>query len=325
MRGHNRTRKIVKGIAGLALLFVILSGCSVETKQTAQMIEDQIENVTDSANPYVLAVKGGYQEDNPDQLYGDTFEQFFAGPTWTYFLSDTDEHVVEFTGMMMYMDTEVKARLQFIVDDESDTIEVGALSFNDVPQTELIKLSVLTKVFEDGSAASGTEGQPVEGIEEIAESTQAPMTDANENIEGMYAGQLEGISLVLGDSTELIAEHYGEPVEADYYEGGLYFSYSDVVFLTSAARAEDGTIEHGKIISIALPRGASIGGVVVGDTFDEIEAVMGEGYRYGDEEGSGWYLEYAYGDYVVSFSAQEEAGDTMSMEYHHAQYAVPYS
>lgn len=315
------------------LLFAFASGCSVETKQTAKMIEDQIENAADSDNPYVLAVKGGYPEDRPDQLYGDAFEAFFASPTWTYFMSDTGEHVVEFTGTMMYMDTEVKARIQFIVDDETDTFEVGALSFNEVPQTELIKLSVLAKVFEEGDAAAGEQSGTEEPVQEIADdASKEPESEGEpsggqtaEGDNGLYTGMLENIPLALGDSTELIEEQYGQPDAVDYYEGGLYFSYPEVVFLTSAAFAEDGSIEHGKIISIALPAGAAIGGVTVGDTFDQIESVMGAGERYEDEYDGGWSLSYAFGDYVVTFTAPEETGQTTSMEYHHVQYAIPYS
>lgn len=132
----------------------ILSGCSVESEQMGKAIEDQVGNVTDKNNEYVLAVKNGHPLDMPDRLFGDTFEEFFGSPTWTYFKAETGENVVEFTGYMMYEEVKVKARLQFIVEEE--TLEVGALSFNEVPQNELIKSAVLNKVFEVSSSEQST-------------------------------------------------------------------------------------------------------------------------------------------------------------------------
>ncbi|MEX1029122.1 MAG: hypothetical protein WDZ91_03635 [Paenibacillaceae bacterium] len=134
----------------LLSLFIILVGCSEEAGKTIKdagtALEDQLGSIRDSDNAYVLSVKGGYFQDNPDQLFGETFEQFFGSPTWKYFKADSGEHVVEFTGYMMYEETEVKARFQFIV-LEDETFEIGALSFNDVPQDTLTENAVLNAVF----------------------------------------------------------------------------------------------------------------------------------------------------------------------------------
>lgn len=133
------------------LLLVVLVGCSQEFESTAgtvgKAVGDQVNNILDRDNPYVLSVKNGYPFDRPDQLYGETFEKFFGTPTWKYFRADSGEDVVEFTGYMVYQDTDVKARIQFILDD--GTFEVGALSFNDVPQNELIKQALLDTVFQN--------------------------------------------------------------------------------------------------------------------------------------------------------------------------------
>ena len=61
---------------------------------------------------------------------------------------DGGEDVVEFTGYCTYRDAEVKARLQFILNVEEGTFESGALSFNDVPQVELITVSMIEKAFQ---------------------------------------------------------------------------------------------------------------------------------------------------------------------------------
>ena len=46
------------------------------------------------------------------------------------------------------MEQEVKARLQFVLNND-DTFEASALSFNDVPQSKLITVTLITKAFSD--------------------------------------------------------------------------------------------------------------------------------------------------------------------------------
>ncbi|SEC01570.1 hypothetical protein [Paenibacillus sp. GP183] len=111
-------------------------------------VRDQIRNVTDRNNKYVLGVKNGKNSSYPDVTYEQAFQNFFGSPTWKYFRSTTGANVVEFSGYCTYADVEVKAVLQFIISDDEQTFQIGALSFNEVPQNELIKGLLLKKVFE---------------------------------------------------------------------------------------------------------------------------------------------------------------------------------
>lgn len=134
-------RKIV--ILLLTFLCVLcFAGCD-ETD-----VEDNVRNVTDALDEHVIGVKDGYPEVIPEITYGEAFENFFGNPTWKYFESTDGKDVVEFTGRCTYMDQEVKARLQFILSDDGETFEQGALSFNDVPQSALITSALIYKAFE---------------------------------------------------------------------------------------------------------------------------------------------------------------------------------
>ncbi|MEK4730058.1 hypothetical protein [Paenibacillus sp. FSL L8-0641] len=152
----------VKYTVGLILL-LLLSACSTESEQVVKdvtsKVEDQVSNVSDKDNEHVLAVKNGHFKAYVNQPIGETFSKFFSDNTWKYFKAQSGEDIVEFTGYMMYRDTKVKARLQFIVGKE-DEFEASALSFNDVPQDELMKASVLKTVFEENEVDDGgnTEG-----------------------------------------------------------------------------------------------------------------------------------------------------------------------
>lgn len=164
----------------------LLAGCAdsviKETSDMAESIteeaEDQVENIMDSQDTHVLGVKNGHPFDYPDQTYGDAFENFFSYPTWKYFVGtkegpdedgdgkpdyeENDVDVVEFTGYCTYLDTEVKARLQFTLNKDATTFEATYLSFNDVPQNMLMLYNLLDTVFtEDGTDAKMNSGTAV--------------------------------------------------------------------------------------------------------------------------------------------------------------------
>jgi hypothetical protein len=137
---------------------LVMSGCSspAETKDAQKKAESVGQEITDQATSliqaeeeHVLMVKNGYPVSYPDCKYGDVFDEFFGSPTWKYFASTDGQDVVEFTGYCMYEDTEVKARLQFILDTENSTFTSGALSFNDVPQTNLMTYGLIEKAFSE--------------------------------------------------------------------------------------------------------------------------------------------------------------------------------
>lgn len=138
----------------MILVVCLLSGCTSATdvaQKAGQVINDEIKHQASKVDPNVLSVKGGTLGEYTNITVGEAFETFFADPKWKYFKADTEEDVVEFTGYCTYQDVKVLARLQFIVNEE--TFEIGALSFNDVPQNELIKASLLSKIYEHEDAA----------------------------------------------------------------------------------------------------------------------------------------------------------------------------
>lgn len=144
--GENIMKKAV-----FLMLLVVLAGCSTETDQVVQdvtsKVHDQISNIADQSNENVLNVKNGHLQSYPDESIGETFDRSFEGNTWKYFKAESGEDVVEFTGYTEYRDEKVKARLQFILNGTS-TFETAALSFNDVPQDNMVRAALLKSIFE---------------------------------------------------------------------------------------------------------------------------------------------------------------------------------
>ncbi|MBS4174253.1 cell division site-positioning protein MapZ family protein [Bacillus sp. FJAT-49736] len=148
----------MKYIKSLILLGMILGsvlfavGCD-DSSDTAKKVKDDlndtIQSVANKDNKYVLFVKNGNLNGYPDVTVGDAFANFFSSPKWKYFKADSGEQVVEFTGFCTYMDKEVKAKLQFIVYDDSDQFDIGALEFNEVPQNALTRAALIKAVYEE--------------------------------------------------------------------------------------------------------------------------------------------------------------------------------
>lgn len=141
----------MKKLCLLTLLVALLALCSAcsnaSVKNAGEELKDSVANAMDSDNKYVLMVKNGHRENNPDLTYDKAFSSFFGTPRWKYFKGNEGKNVVEFTGDCTYQDAAVKARIQFVVDEKQGTFEATYLALNEVPQNKLILASLIAKAF----------------------------------------------------------------------------------------------------------------------------------------------------------------------------------
>jgi hypothetical protein len=135
----------------------MLAGCedgSETVKKVSSDVNDSLQAELTKDNEFLVLVKGGNLQSYPDIELEAAFADFFSTPKWKYFEAETGEHVVEFTGYCTYMEKKVKAKIQFLVEEGADTFEMGALEFNEVPQDELIKAALISKIFESDDFTS---------------------------------------------------------------------------------------------------------------------------------------------------------------------------
>ena len=164
----------------MTLLILMISGCSTNTLNNIKTdANDQLQNIVNKDNEYVLMVKNGHPTDYPNTTYSTSFESFFGSPTWKYFKSDDGQDVVEFTGNCTYQNVEVKARMQFILDINAGTFQAGALSFNDVPQNQLITAALLSKVFEEPASETSV----------VSNNENSNVTSSNDSTQEIFYGQ----------------------------------------------------------------------------------------------------------------------------------------
>ena len=138
----------------VTLLVFVLTGCGTVNEDVSDDASNEVKSITQVADEYIVGVKSGSPNSYPDITYGDAFDYFFSSPTWTHFKGsksddETTFDVVEFTGGCLYEDTDVKALIQFTISDDGTTFEPTYLSFNDVPQSEFMLVSLISKAFDD--------------------------------------------------------------------------------------------------------------------------------------------------------------------------------
>lgn len=209
-----------KIIALLTAILLLLSACSSATLDGAgKELEDTIANATDADNKYVQMVKGGYRADDPNVTYEDAFTSFFGTPRWKYFESEDGQDVVEFTGDCTYQDVPVKARIQFVVDEENGTFEASYLAFNEVPQDALTLAAVIAKAFESAGVVEtgGGQGQSTDTTGQIM-IRQVPTQD----VIGMTADEV----IAAFGEPEIYAENDSIEYGADAPEW-MYFDVSN--------------------------------------------------------------------------------------------------
>ena len=179
-------------------------------------VVDKAVSMAQSLDENVLMVKNGSPRSHPNVTYDEAFGEFFGNPTWKYFKGTSDGpdedgdgkpdytkddlDVVEFTGRCTYQDVEVKALIQFVLDKEDGTFTAEYLSMNDIPQSELLLLTLIDKAFSqyeekhnivnaDGDPQiSGEDSPKAEGKKETVsvENTETVASPDNSSID--YSG-----------------------------------------------------------------------------------------------------------------------------------------
>ncbi len=278
-----------KIIAILVASMMLLTSCSTATLDGAgKEVEDTITNVTDADNQYVRMVKGGYRVDDPDLTYEDAFTAFFGTPRWKYFESEDGQDVVEFTGDCTYQDVPVKARIQFVVDEENGTFEATYLALNEVPQDALTLAAVISKAFEEAETSKSA-----------TENSGSVNPDSSSFI---YNGK--SLSDLLGEDSGKVSDVFGQPTGGTpvtgelLYGGTEYWLYDDVGFY----------FDNSAVAWISAdPEMVTLNGTPLNLTPSELYDKFGESSyeRYiQDESGESedyYYMEYIIDGIVVGF------------------------
>lgn len=136
----------------------------------------------------------------------------------------------------------------------------------------------------------------------------------NEYLSLAYEGKMDGIEFGVGDKGKDVIEQWGDPLDIDYFLGGLYMMYEDVTFFTNGYRKGDDTYDYGEVVIIYYGGENTTYNVKVGMVFEEIEEKLGEPSHismfdeneYSELHGENWVAVYKTGEYFVSFQFPNE-------------------
>ncbi|WP_270170384.1 DUF4309 domain-containing protein [Paenibacillus sp. SYP-B4298] len=150
-----------------------------------------------------------------------------------------------------------------------------------------------------------------------------PANSGNVFPESATGGFVEGFEFGIGDHTGDVLRQWGEPEHMEYWAGGLYLSYPQVVLFTDARLDNEDHVIDGTVREMGFRPGTDLFGAKVGQTFAEIEAVLGSGYvkhspddnKNNEFYGEMWSIEYDLGSYLLVFSGEQEEGPTDSAYY----------
>lgn len=176
--GYNRverwvSRRVGPFLLGFFICFITLGLLGV-TDEDSPTSSGSILN-----NSLVTGVKTATSSLYPGITYGEAFDYYFGKPKWDSFEGTLEDgsavDVVEFTGTCMYQGVEVSALIQFMINEDGESFDAHFLSFNDVPQSELVLVALLEDVFE-----AALSEQTLPSTDEVDDTTTI---DSSEEIE----------------------------------------------------------------------------------------------------------------------------------------------
>lgn len=138
-------KKIVACILAGSMLSLMV-GCK-EVNEVMDTVDDQVGNILHSDDKEVLFIKDASHVGNAEITYEKVFDDYFHNTTWNYFLGKNNEKVVEFTGYFRRDGNDLKFRMQFLLDENGETFQEGAMTVNDLQLSEFEKVYIMTALF----------------------------------------------------------------------------------------------------------------------------------------------------------------------------------
>lgn len=242
----------------IAVILTLCSACSDAALQNAgQEATDVVNNAKDADNKYVLMVMNGYRSDNSDLTYDKAFSAFFGTPRWTYFKGDDDQDVVEFTGDCTYKDVSVKARIQFIVNEEGGTFEATYLAFNDVPQDALTLAALIGKAF---------------NVDHEESAVTADATNASNSYPGEVLYKGIPINQFLYNVADDIKNAFGTPSDEGVFASGYAIDYEGISFAFNYYNGQDVVLR----IDVYDPSVLNVNGATLDKNREGLVAALGD-------------------------------------------------
>lgn len=299
-QNHRLKYKFGVTLVGAALF---LGGCG-ESKQTTTASTEQSEAGAENKaaeekakieeEARILAVKEGTLAEYPDKAVGEAFDLYFSSPEWDYDSAEEKEFV-EFTGHFLYEKEDITASIQLSVDETAD-IEIDAVSYNGVAQSEANATILFTSIFEGKSI------EEIEAEQEAAEETSESEQPEVPNAIGV------GTPFPLGTHLNELSNYYGQSTYDDYFMGGRVVVFNDA----------DGYVldEAETVVGFLISNPAiNIFGTYVGMTPAEIAALMAEPAEtfFDESETQSYVTYYTIENFKVSYFSETEQGPTTSV------------
>ena len=96
---------------------------------------------------YIQWIRSSFLQMEPLISIDEAFGLYFDTQDWDFFVANTGESIVEFSGESMYTGDLIRTCLQFIVDKENDYFRAVNIAIHGEPQPSFLVTTFLNKVF----------------------------------------------------------------------------------------------------------------------------------------------------------------------------------
>lgn len=166
--------------------------------------------------------------------------------------------------------------------------------------------------------ASSCKAKAVVDVDVIPEPPKPVQTEEQnkpkeDGMELAFEGKIDNLQVGVGDTLSEVISELGEPMELAHFEGSSYVSYKNFSFMLG--KVIEKTSDEATISGIVISEGYEIYGVKVGMTPNEIKSILGaadQEYKDGEGDEEMWKLEYACGDYSLTFFFNDNSSPSTS-------------
>lgn len=118
---------------------------------------------------------------------------------------------------------------------------------------------------------------PVPGPENEAGPEEKAETEAKKDdlLADAYEGRMTGLDIALGDTGKQALEALGEPYGWDYFAGGTFLDYDEVVLFCTINWEEEEN-PHGEVVRIAYRGRREVYGINLGMNQEDVRTLLGE-------------------------------------------------
>ena len=126
-------RRKISYFAPILMTFIFIMAAYIIVELEARkrtFIQDFLDALSD---PKVVMVRKGSFSECPSVTVEETVNSFMGSPSWEAGMADDGQRYINIEGDITFLDEDVRALMQFRIDEKNDSFELNAIELDGVP------------------------------------------------------------------------------------------------------------------------------------------------------------------------------------------------